>query len=73
MGGLARHKLRYRLMGRRTTEEKLEHATAALRAILSRCEAISRPNGTTNVIARIATAGINGSSIEEAGERPNRA
>jgi hypothetical protein len=52
-----------------TTEDQLEHCQAALNAILVRCEGIGRPNGTTNVIARLATAGITGSSIEEAGRR----
>jgi len=71
--GLARHRLRARILGsRRTNDEKLKHALEALSAIIVRCESISRPNGTTNVIARIATAGINGDDIEEAGRRPSR-
>lgn len=50
-------------------KERLEHTLAALSAILVRCEGIAVPNGTTRVIMRLATAGINGSSIEEAGQR----
>lgn len=55
-----------------SVEDQLTHAQAALNAILVRCEGISRPNGTTNVIARLATAGINGGDIEEAGRRQPR-
>ena len=49
-----------------------EHAKAALSAILVRCDGIARPNGTTKVIARIATAGLVGDSIDEAGQRLSR-
>lgn len=52
-----------------TVEQKLEHAQKALSTILKRCEGITRPNGTTNVIARIATAGLNGQDIDVAGQR----
>jgi hypothetical protein len=55
-----------------TTEDQLAHTQAALNAILVRCEGISRPNGTTKVIARLATAGITGSDIDEAGQRQPR-
>lgn len=61
-----------RRFGKTKMELDLEHAREALSAILLRCERIARPNGTTNVIARIATAGINGDDIEEAGQRPPR-
>jgi len=53
-------------------ERDLAHARAALSAILVRCEGIARPNGTTKVIARLATAGINGGDISEAGAKPPR-
>lgn len=54
------------------TQRDLQHARAALSAILVRCESIASPNGTTNVIARLATAGLNGGDIEEAGAKPPR-
>lgn len=52
-----------------TLQERHDHAIKALSAILERAEGISRPNGTTNVIARIANAGVTGKSIDEAAAR----
>lgn len=62
MAGLSRHRLRARLMGRKTKDEKLECALAALSAIISYCETIDRPNVDKNTIAGIAKVGINGIS-----------
>ncbi len=52
-----------------TLQERYEHAIAALSAIVLRGESIPVPNGTTKVFMRIAYAGIDGTSIEEAGAR----